>query len=134
MFIIDFVASIVSYDIWFYAIHYTLHNIYLYSKIHRIHHQIKHNDLTFFNSYTSHIIEKPLSYAGALIPYLFICPSPNYYAILLSLLFINIRDALRHDKRFIHIVGDHHLLHHQYPQYNFGEEWLDNFFWTKYYD
>ena len=132
MFITDFFFSLISYDIWFYTLHYILHNIYLYSKIHRFHHQINYNELTYINSYTSHIIEKPLSYAGVLIPCLF--NNYNKNAIYCSLLFINIRDALRHDKRFIWLVGEHHLLHHKYPQYNFGEEWLDEFFWTKYYD
>ena len=126
----NFILSILSFDIWFYAMHYALHNVYLYSKIHRIHHQIGYNELDFSNSYTSHIIEKPITYIGLFIPYMFL--KFDFNSIMLSFLFINIRDMLRHDKRFIWLVGEHHLLHHKYPQFNFGEQWLDRFFWTEY--
>ncbi len=39
---------------------------------------------------------------------------------------------LRHDKRFVWLIGNHHLLHHKYPRYNFGEYWLDKLFKTNY--
>ena len=39
---------------------------------------------------------------------------------------------LRHDKRFIWLIGNHHILHHKYPRYNFGEYWLDKLFRTNY--
>lgn len=129
--IFDIILSVLSFDIWFYVFHYALHNVYLYSKIHKIHHQIGYDDLNFTNSLTSHIIEKPLSYIGLFIPYIFI-QDVNNNSFIISFLFIIIRDALRHDKRFIWLVGEHHLLHHKYPQYNFGEQWLDRFFWTEY--
>jgi sterol desaturase/sphingolipid hydroxylase (fatty acid hydroxylase superfamily) len=32
---------------------------------------------------------------------------------------------MRHDDRFTWLIGNHHLLHHKYPQYNYGEYWLD---------
>jgi sterol desaturase/sphingolipid hydroxylase (fatty acid hydroxylase superfamily) len=38
---------------------------------------------------------------------------------------LNIRGMMRHDKRGTWLVGNHHLLHHQYPRYNYGEVWLD---------
>ena len=47
-----------------------------------------------------------------------------------SIIILNIRGMLRHDYRFIWLVGNHHLLHHKYPQYNYGEYWLDYLFGT----
>jgi sterol desaturase/sphingolipid hydroxylase (fatty acid hydroxylase superfamily) len=29
------------------------------------------------------------------------------------------------------LVGDHHLIHHQYPNYNYGEVWLDQLCGTR---
>jgi sterol desaturase/sphingolipid hydroxylase (fatty acid hydroxylase superfamily) len=39
---------------------------------------------------------------------------------------------LRHDHRFIWLIGNHHILHHKYNHYNFGEYWLDSLFKTNY--
>jgi len=39
---------------------------------------------------------------------------------------------LRHDNRFIWLIGNHHILHHKHPKYNFGEYWLDKLFQTDY--
>ena len=41
------------------------------------------------------------------------------------LLILNVRGMMRHDDRFTWLIGNHHLLHHKYPQYNYGEYWLD---------
>jgi sterol desaturase/sphingolipid hydroxylase (fatty acid hydroxylase superfamily) len=32
---------------------------------------------------------------------------------------------MRHDDRCSFIIGNHHLIHHQYPNYNYGEYWID---------
>jgi sterol desaturase/sphingolipid hydroxylase (fatty acid hydroxylase superfamily) len=34
---------------------------------------------------------------------------------------------LRHEsnKYAVYIIGNHHLLHHKYPNYNYGEYWID---------
>jgi sterol desaturase/sphingolipid hydroxylase (fatty acid hydroxylase superfamily) len=39
---------------------------------------------------------------------------------------------MRHDDRLIWLIGNHHLLHHKYPLYNFGEYWLDSLMGTEY--
>jgi sterol desaturase/sphingolipid hydroxylase (fatty acid hydroxylase superfamily) len=39
---------------------------------------------------------------------------------------------MRHDNRFSWITGNHHLLHHKYINYNFGEYWIDRLFGTAY--
>ena len=35
-------------------------------------------------------------------------------------------------ERFIFLIGNHHLLHHKYPNYNYGEYWIDSLCRTKY--
>jgi len=70
---------------------------------------------------------------GTLAPFLFIEFTPsNIYTFMLSIVLINMRGMMRHDTRFTWLIGNHHILHHQYPQYNFGEYWLDKLFGTKY--
>jgi sterol desaturase/sphingolipid hydroxylase (fatty acid hydroxylase superfamily) len=39
---------------------------------------------------------------------------------------------MRHDDRFSWLIGNHHILHHKYPKYNFGEYWIDKMFGTLY--
>ena len=75
-----------------------------------------------------HFIEGPFQGMGVLFPFIFI--KFNLYIFLYSLIVINIRGMLRHDNRFIWLIGNHHILHHKYPQYNFGEYWLDKLFGT----
>jgi hypothetical protein len=52
--------------------------------------------------------------------------SPNSWLDLAILItFVNVRGMLRHDVRTVWLVGNYHLLHHQYPNKNYGEGWLD---------
>jgi len=78
--------------------------------------------MNFLDAYVGHVIESPLQGLGMLFPLLFI---PLNIHFLYALLFINIRGMMRHDRRFVWLIGNHHILHHTYPQYNFGEYWLD---------
>lgn len=39
---------------------------------------------------------------------------------------------LRHDHRFVWLIGNYHILHHKHNHYNFGEYWLDCLFKTNY--
>jgi hypothetical protein len=65
-----------------------------------------------------------------LLPFLYF--NYNIYDILIVLSFLNIRGMMRHDIRFAFLIGNHHLLHHRHPKYNYGEYWLDYIFGTKY--
>ena len=121
---------ILSYDIWFYISHIILHNIYFYKNIHRFHHSINYETIDYKDTYRGHFFEGPFQGIGFLFPLFFI--DLNLYAIFISLLLINTRGMLRHDKRFIWLIGNHHILHHKYPRYNFGEYWLDKLFRTNY--
>jgi len=83
---------------------------------------------TFLDTYRGHLIESPFQGLGIFIPYLWTTVSLQNLAI--SLVIINIKGMMRHDPRTSFIIGDHHLLHHRFPNYNYGEPWLDTLFAT----
>ena len=120
---------IFSYDIIFYITHRFLHykNVY---KHHKKHHSIKYDKLSFLNAYTGDLLENIVPNISVFIPYIWCSFTIGYF--LVGIIVINIRAMLRHDKRFIWLVGNHHLLHHKYPQYNYGEYWLDYILGTNY--
>ena len=124
---INIIMSILSYDIWFYFSHVMLHHKRLY-KYHKEH----HSKLipTFLDTYLGNILEGPFQGIGMLVP--FILWNYTIYDILAILLLLNVRGMMRHDERFVFLVGNHHLLHHKYPNYNFGEYWIDSLFGTNY--
>jgi sterol desaturase/sphingolipid hydroxylase (fatty acid hydroxylase superfamily) len=98
----------------------------LYS-IHSIHHE-KVNP-TFLDTYHGHWFESVFQGIGFFTPLLFF--DPCWLSFGLALLYVNVKGMLRHDKRGSWITGDHHLLHHQYPNYNYGEVWLDQLCGTR---
>jgi len=115
-----FGLSILGYDLWFYISHRLLHHRLLYP-IHSIHHEKA--EPRFLDTYHGHTLETLFQGIGFFTPLLFfdVC----WISFLCAFLFVNLRGMLRHDPRGSWLVGQHHLLHHKYPQYNFGEEWLD---------
>lgn len=119
--------SIFTYDIWFYISHVLLHSKYLYL-YHSIHHS--NPEPTYLDTYVEHPIESPLQGIGMFLP-MFIY-TYTWYEIGITLFLLNIRGMMRHDERFIFLIGNHHLLHHKYPGYNFGEYWIDSLFGTRY--
>jgi len=124
---ITVLISIVSYDIWFYISHILLHTKTLY-KYHKTHHY--KIVPTYIDTYVGHSLEGPFQGIGMFFP----CIIWNYtfWDILIILLLLNIRGMMRHDERFIFLIGNHHLLHHKYPNYNFGEYWIDSICGTRY--
>jgi len=126
------IIYIFSYDIWFYFSHVLLHTRMLYKMIHYKHHSINHKTMTMGDAYEGHLLESPFQGAGVFIPLFFL--SFDIYTLFASLILINIRGMLRHDTRFIWLIGNHHILHHRYPQSNFGEYWLDNLLGTAHLD
>jgi sterol desaturase/sphingolipid hydroxylase (fatty acid hydroxylase superfamily) len=84
----------------------------------------------FLDTYVGHIIEGPFQGIGMFFP----CFVFTYtlYDILAILCLLNLRGMLRHDERGSWLIGNHHLLHHKYPQYNFGEYWIDSLCGTVY--
>ena len=120
---------IISYDIWFYLSHIILHMNFI-KKIHKIHHSTNYKKLKFTDTSHAHLIENILQPLGAFIPLIFF--NINIYLLINTCIFIYFRGLLRHDYRIINIVGNHHILHHKYPKYNYGEYWLDKLFGTIY--
>ena len=115
-----FLLTILGYDIWFYISHRLLHHRFLYP-IHSIHHEKM--EPKFLDTYHGHWFEMVFQSIGFFTPLLFF--DPCWLSFGLALLYVNAKGLLRHDTRGSWITGDHHLLHHQYPTYNYGEVWLD---------
>ena len=124
---LNILLSILSYDIWFYISHILLHTPYLY-KYHKQHHE--KIEPMFLDTYHGHLFESLFQGVGMFFP--FIIYSYSFTNIIVILLFLNIRGMMRHDRRFIFIVGNHHLLHHKYQKYNYGEYWIDMLCGTKF--
>jgi len=121
---------VISYDIWFYISHIILHKNIAYRLIRKQHHSTDYRTLRYSDTYIGHFIESPFQGLGFLFPLLFI--KFDIYAFLLALIIVNVRGMLRHDNKCIWLIGNHHILHHKYPQYNFGEFWIDWLFGTNY--
>lgn len=120
----------ISYDIWFYISHVILHNHRLYAAIHKIHHNTNTETLSYSDTYVAHYLESPFQGLGILVPLIFIPPVCS--EIFAALIILNLRGMLRHDAMYVWLIGNHHILHHKYPRYNFGEYWLDWLFGTIY--
>lgn len=124
---LNIVISIFFYDIWFYISHVLLHNRFLYH-YHNEHHT--YSTPTFLETYKGHWTEGPFQGIGMFIPFFFL--SYSFIEIGIIFFLLNVRGMMRHDERCIWLIGNHHLLHHKYPRYNFGEYWLDALCGTKY--
>jgi sterol desaturase/sphingolipid hydroxylase (fatty acid hydroxylase superfamily) len=127
---IEILYYIVCYDVWYYLSHIILHNKKIYKTIHREHHSTDYSKISYKDTYVGHIIEGPFQGIGVLFPLLLI--KLNIKTLICSLIIINIRGMLKHDKQFIWLIGNHHILHHKYPKYNYGEYWLDKLLGTDY--
>ena len=122
MVVIVFVTHILCYDIWFYITHVLLHHKHLYY-IHKLHHSTSYKTLTYKDTHTAHVLENVVQPLGIFIPYISV--HPNYTAFIIAVIFVYIRNTMRHDDRCSWLIGNHHLLHHKYPKYNLGEYWID---------
>jgi hypothetical protein len=121
----EFLLYILYYDFCYYFLHRLLHTRVFYP-IHKIHH--KKYKPEYYDYYTVHILEIPLTSFGLFVAiYL---RKLYIYQFLCSVMFINIRGIISHDYRFVYLTGDHHLIHHKYIKYNYGEYWLDYIFGT----
>ena len=124
------IAHIFCYDVWFYISHLFLHEPKIYGLIHNIHHSIPLRDLDYTSTHVAHYAENIIQPLGFFIPFFIFGFKPGCAIISFSI--ISVRGLLRHDDRFSWLIGNHHLLHHKYVKYNFGEYWIDRLCGTNY--
>ena len=118
---------IILYDIWFYFSHIILHYKWMY-KYHKQHHMNVFP--TWLDTSDSSVVENILQSIGLFLGPLYYQKLTTDFVIASGL--ISVRGLMRHDDRCTFLIGNHHLLHHQYLSYNFGEYWLDYIFGTMY--
>ena len=128
MFFYYIFIHILSYDVWFYISHLILHIPWMYKNIHYKHHNIEYKTMNFLDATTGHIIETVFQGIGIYIPLFFVPLQLSPFVI--AYIFIGLRGGMRHDHRCSWLIGNHHLLHHKYPKYNFGEYWIDRMLGT----
>jgi lathosterol oxidase len=115
-------VHILCYDLWFYITHIILHHPNVYF-IHKIHHKKKYSQLTYIDTNEAHYIEHIMQPLGIFIP-CFISKTHFIY-LFVSFSIVGTRALMRHDERCSWLIGNHHLIHHKYPHYNYGEYWID---------
>ena len=122
---------IIGYDIWFYLTHLLLHTPIL-QKIHKIHHSCPYDKMDWRDTSKAHVIENIIQPWGIIAPYLlhYFFPGtyflqPTYTTLVVAFTIVLVRGWMRHDHRFVWLIGNHHLLHHKMPQTNYGEYWID---------
>lgn len=115
------IIHILCYDLWFYLTHIILHNKTIYY-IHKIHHSVPHPTLRYSHTNLGHIIENIVCPAGIILP----CVVDfSLLHLCMAYMFVGLRGLMRHDNRCTWLIGNHHILHHKYPNYNYGEYWMD---------
>ena len=123
-------SHIFWYDVWFYASHVFLHAPSVYAWVHRIHHSTKYLELNYASTHVAHWIENLVQPMGILVPLIAtdnVLDTRVIVALSTSIVILHTRGLLRHDHRCSRWIGNHHLLHHKYPKYNYGEYWIDWF-------
>jgi sterol desaturase/sphingolipid hydroxylase (fatty acid hydroxylase superfamily) len=119
---------IICYDAWYYVSHIILHK--KLQSIHRIHHSTPYDKLNFINGNAGHWFEHLFQGCGNFVHLLFVDFYVNEFIIGSTV--ICSRSLMRHDDRFSWLMGNHHILHHKYVGYNYGEYWIDKAFGTIY--
>ena len=125
---LNIALAILSYDIWFYISHVILHRKDLYV-FHKQHHR-KGENINYLDAADGHLVEHIVQGSGAF--FLYPVYTYTFTDTFILLAFLNIRGMMRHDKRFIFLIGNHHILHHKNQNYNFGEYWIDSICGTLY--
>lgn len=120
-----FLLHVLGYDIWFYVSHRLLHTKYFWW-IHKIHHEKKYP--TIWDTNHAHWSEGLIQSSGILFPFLMY--SPNWLDFALACIFTNTRGYMRHDIRTAWLIGNHHLLHHEFGNVNYGDYYMDWIFGT----
>ena len=117
---IQILLTVISYDVWFYISHVLLHTSMLYP-FHAEHHSKE--EPMFLDAYRGHMFESGFQSLGMVVPCLLYTYTPTEIGVILVIL--NVRGMMRHDRRCAFLIGDHHLIHHKYPNCNYSEYWVD---------
>lgn len=125
--VLFFASCVVSYDLWFYAVHRLLHSPLLYARYHSQHHQHRHP--TYRETFVASTVENSVSGLGILAP-LLLCPTLPVPVFAAAYAYCFVRGVLRHDARASWLVGAHHLEHHINPHVNFSSFYVDVLFGT----
>jgi sterol desaturase/sphingolipid hydroxylase (fatty acid hydroxylase superfamily) len=90
--------------------------------------------MTYNDAYEAHYVENIIQLGGILIPYMIteLYSQLTIFKLFVAFEIISLRGLMRHDDRCSWLIGNHHLLHHKYPNYNFGEYWIDKLCNTNY--
>jgi len=120
LFLINSLKLYLIHEIWFYYSHIALHKYFLF--IHTVHHNQNYKLMDYSSTYIAHYLESPIQCIGFIMASWYL---QNLSVILSTFVFLQIKGLLRHDNRFVFIIGNHHILHHKYNKFNYGEYWLD---------
>ena len=115
---------VLCYDLWFYAVHRTLHIPAVYNRFHYQHHA--HRNPTWQHTFAAHALENGLSGLGLFLPAA--CLPVHAGPLAAAWLFCFLRGFARHDKRLP--WSQHHLEHHLSPTCNFSAMYVDYLFGT----
>jgi sterol desaturase/sphingolipid hydroxylase (fatty acid hydroxylase superfamily) len=100
------------------------------------HHKLHHSKIVprAPDTYLASSVETVFQGVGVFFPTIYLQVKESYTVpfeyLILALFLINVRGMMAHDHRFVWLIGNHHLLHHKYPKYNFGEYWIDRMLGT----
>lgn len=97
--------------------------------IHNEHHSTYYKTMIYSDVYVAHYLETPIQTIGIFVPIFFI--KFDIYVFFCAMMFLGLRALARHENRLSWLVGNHHVLHHKYPEYNYGEYWLDTLLGTR---
>jgi sterol desaturase/sphingolipid hydroxylase (fatty acid hydroxylase superfamily) len=123
---------IISYDIWFYITHIIFHYNSLY-KYHKKHHEDKNT--TYLVAFKGGKLEQISSY-GSIFIYIIFSNYIDFTSLCYSSAYTTIRSIIQHEPRLLNnkiisiFYSDHHIKHHTFFNYNYGQYWLDYLFGT----
>ena len=122
---IQALAYVLGYDVWFYAMHRTIHHPALYA-YHKKHHSVRR--VTWRETYVADTLENVLTPMGLVIPLPIV--GFSWPAMLGAWAYCAVRAVAHHEPRCAKWAGDYHLKHHADMRYNFGQPWLDRLLGT----
>jgi sterol desaturase/sphingolipid hydroxylase (fatty acid hydroxylase superfamily) len=124
---------ILFYDVYFYHLHRIIHIPHLFLLIHKKHHSVDNDHLTFHDAGIAHWSEQLLENVGVFLPVL-VYPwnKETPWILWCSFTFIYLRHLVEHEPQLSAWFGEHHILHHKHPRYNYGAFWIDWLYGTHY--